>query len=198
MTSIILSRPLSPLARPYAPIEAHTNTDSIFRAIYLNGIPQLVAFGEHSDHEVIHNISDEAIDDLFPPTATDAAELDATDDFLRTMVDLSYLEEREERARNEFSHVKKRWESRRQDGMKGKGKLTQNRVGMRHVIHRASILDPAERNIVTYGNHIARRSFLEQDSRPREKSIAKNQNIQRRSKGLHGHSKSIQQPRKMN
>lgn len=142
------------------------------------------------------------------------------------MVDLSYLEEREERARNEFSHVKKRWESRvssiyidiflmielksphlnccfffgtkRQDGMKGKGKLTQNRVGMRHVIHRASILDPAERNIVTYGNHIARRSFLEQDSRPREKSIAKNQNIQRRSKGLHGHSKSIQQPRKMN
>mmetsp|Transcript_14120 Transcript_14120/g.16667 ORF Transcript_14120/g.16667 Transcript_14120/m.16667 type:complete len:199 (+) Transcript_14120:19-615(+) len=198
MTSIILSRPLSPHASPFAPFEAPTDADSIFREIYFNGVPQLVAFGEHSDHEVIHNIPDEAIDELFPPTATDAAELDATDDFLRTMVDLSYLEEREEKARNEFSHVKKRWESRRQDGMKGKGKLTQNRVGMRHVIHGASILDPAERNIVTYGNHIARTSFPEQGSRLRDKSIAKNQNISRRSNGLHGHSKSIQQPRKMN
>ena len=48
----------------------------------------------------------------FSSPIEDAAELDATDDFLRTMVDLYYLEEREEKARNGFSHVKKRWESR--------------------------------------------------------------------------------------
>jgi len=193
MTSI-----LSPLANPFVPIDAHNDVDSAFRAIYINGVPELVAFGEHSDHEVIHNIPDEAIDELFPPNATDAAELDAADEFLRTMVDLSYLEEREEKARNEFSHVLKRWESRRQEGLKGKGKPTQNHAGMRHVIHGASILNPAERNIVTYGNRVSRTSFPEQDNRLREKSITKHQNISRRSKGLHGHSKSIQQPRKMN
>jgi len=190
---------LSPLATPFTYTGAPNHVESVFKAIYVNGVPQLVAFGEHSDHEVIHNIPDDAIDELFPPTATDAAELDATDDFLRTMVDLSFLEEREEKARNdEFFHMKKRWESRRQEGLKGKGKQTQSHVGMRHVIHGPSMLDPAERNIVAYGNHIARTSFPEQDSRLREKSIAKHQNISRRSKGLHGHSKWIQQPRKMN
>jgi len=65
MTSI-----LSPLASPFVPIEAHNDVDSAFRAIYINGVPELVAFGEHSDHEVIHNIPDEAIDELFPPNAT--------------------------------------------------------------------------------------------------------------------------------
>jgi len=192
MTSI-----LSPLANPFVPIKAPSHVDSAFRAIYINGVPELVRFGEHSDHEVIHNIPDEAIDELFPPTATDAAELDAADEFLRTMVDLSYLEEREEKARNEFSHVKKRWESRRQEGLKGRP--TQSHVGVRHIVHGASMLNPAERNIVTYGDHIVRTSFPEQDNRLREKSITKHQNISKRSnKGLHGHSKSIQQPRKMN
>jgi len=188
---------LSPLASPFVPVKVPYDTNSAFRAIYINGVPELVAFGEHSDHEVIRNIPDEAIDELFPPTATDAAELDATYEFLRTMVDLSYLEEREEKARNGFSHVKKRWESRRQEGLKGKP--TQgNNIDMRRVIHGTSMLDPAEKNIVTFGTNIVRSSFVEQDSRIREKSMTKHQNIPRRSKGLHGNSRTIQQPRKMN
>ena len=62
MTSV-----LSPLANPFVPTY---DEHSVFRAIYINGVPELVAFGEHSDHEVIHNIPDEAIDELFPPNAT--------------------------------------------------------------------------------------------------------------------------------
>ena len=161
----------------------------------------------------------------FSPSIEDAAELDATYEFLRTMVDLSYLEEREEKARNGFSHVKKRWESRvsknftsfntevegnfsnlnsfpllrkkRQEGLKGKP--TQgNNIDMRRVIHGTSMLDPAEKKIVTFLTNIARSSFVEQDSRIREKSMTKHQNIPRRSKGLHGNLRTIQQPRKMN
>jgi len=43
----------------------------------------------------------------------DAAEMDATDDFLAAMVDLSFLEEREEMTRANYGHsLKKRWEAR--------------------------------------------------------------------------------------
>jgi hypothetical protein len=43
----------------------------------------------------------------------DAAELDAAEDFLVTMVDLSFLEEREEMTRSNYGHLlKKRWEAR--------------------------------------------------------------------------------------
>ena len=60
---------VSPLASPFVPVESRDDIQSDFRAIYVNGVPELVAFGEHSDHELIHNIPDETIDELFPPTA---------------------------------------------------------------------------------------------------------------------------------
>lgn len=188
---------LSPLASPFFPVEGKYD-ESAFRAIYINGVPELVAFGEHSDHELIHNIPDEAIDELFPPTATDAAELDAADEFLRIMVDLSYLEDREEKARNGFSHVKKRWESRRQQGLMGKP--SRGHIGTSRVIHSTSMINPTERNIVSFGNHITKPSFSDQDRRLKEKSTTKHQHMHtpRRCKGLHGHSRPIQQPRKMN
>ena len=43
---------------------------------------------------------------------SDAAEMDAVDDFLAAMVDLSFLEDYEDRARAEMFHIKKRWEAR--------------------------------------------------------------------------------------
>ena len=42
---------------------------------------------------------------------TDAAEMDAVDDFLNVMVDLSFIEDREEKGRIDLSQVTpKRWE----------------------------------------------------------------------------------------
>lgn len=43
----------------------------------------------------------------------EAAELDAVDDFIATIVHLSFLEDDEEMTRNDFGHsFKKRWEAR--------------------------------------------------------------------------------------
>lgn len=45
--------------------------------------------------------------------STDAAELDAVDDFLNVMVDLSFIEDREERGRSDLARVTpKRWEAK--------------------------------------------------------------------------------------
>lgn len=95
-------------------------TTKPFAQIFNNGVPEGVVFGEHADHEVLQNIPDEAIDEAFPPTAADAAEMDFVDDYIRALVDISFLEDGEERARTEFDHLKKRWEARRGDGLKGK------------------------------------------------------------------------------
>ncbi len=44
---------------------------------------------------------------------TDAAEMDAVDDFLNVMVDLSFIEDREERGRADLGFVTpKRWEAK--------------------------------------------------------------------------------------
>ena len=46
-------------------------------------------------------------------SSTEAAEMDAVDDFLRVMVDLSFIEDREERGRNDLGLVtSKRWEAK--------------------------------------------------------------------------------------
>ena len=42
----------------------------------------------------------------------DAAEMDFVDDYIRALVDISFLEDSEERARTEFDHLRKRWEAR--------------------------------------------------------------------------------------
>jgi len=194
---------LSPLASPFVPIERMHDGESIFKAIYNNGVPELVRFGNHSDHDIIHDIPDEAIDELFPPTASDAAELDAVDEFLRTMMYLSYLEEREEKARNGFSHVKKRWESRRQQGLIGKPR----QVDTRHVTNAhgtSSMLRRDEKSVVKFGTNLTDLSVFDHKIKLREKSFSKHQsaprsNNPRRCRGLHGHLRQqIQQPRKMN
>ena len=51
---------LSPLAQTFQPMEF---------AIFNDGVPSSVFYGSHPDHEVLRLISDEAIDELFPPSA---------------------------------------------------------------------------------------------------------------------------------
>jgi len=186
---------LSPLANPFIPMRIECNEDSAFRAIYIDGVPELVIAGEQPDHEIIQNIPDEAIDEVFPLSATDAAELDTVDQFLMTMVNISYLEDREEKARNGFSHIKKRWESRRQQGLNGKS--IQIRADIERAIHGTSLIR-STKNIVPYDRNIERSSGSNLNSKLREKVITKHQNLSKRSNVLHRYSKPIQQPRKMN
>mmetsp|Transcript_9760 Transcript_9760/g.13795 ORF Transcript_9760/g.13795 Transcript_9760/m.13795 type:complete len:192 (+) Transcript_9760:30-605(+) len=146
---------LSPLASPYAP-----PPDDQFKIIYSDGQPVAIHSGMYAGHEVLQNISDDAIDEAFPPNAEDAAELDAVEDFVRFMANISILEEEEEKARNEFNHVGRRWEARREEGLKGKplpvtGMISKkkhlnnhdlNWNGRKSIVHRDFFLPKNKRN----------------------------------------------------
>lgn len=58
---------LSPSAEPFeppAPLEF---------AIFNDGIPSSVFYGCHPEHEVLTHIPDEAIEELFPPSAEEVS-----------------------------------------------------------------------------------------------------------------------------
>lgn len=102
---------LSPSAEPFQPIEF---------AIFNNGVPSSVYYGGHPEHDVVQHIPDEAIEELFPPSAGEAAEMEAAEDFVETMAWLSYLDECDEAARFSFAGYGKRWAARRKAGLIGK------------------------------------------------------------------------------
>ena len=101
---------LSPLAKPFHP---HMGQE-VNSIIYNDGIPSLSFTG--SDTEFLHTITDDAIDEAFPPTAEEAAELEAVETFIEMLVTLSFLEDKEEATRaGDLSYgLKKRWEARRE------------------------------------------------------------------------------------
>eukprot|EP00578_Thalassiosira_sp_NH16_P018481 CAMPEP_0181099222 /NCGR_PEP_ID=MMETSP1071-20121207/12545_1 /TAXON_ID=35127 /ORGANISM="Thalassiosira sp., Strain NH16" /LENGTH=188 /DNA_ID=CAMNT_0023181871 /DNA_START=198 /DNA_END=764 /DNA_ORIENTATION=+ len=102
---------LSPSAEPFQPLEF---------AIFNNGVPSSVFYGCHPEHEVVQHIPDEAIEELFPPSAEEVAEMEAAEDFVETMAWLSFLDECDEAARSSFSGYGKRWAARRRAGLVGK------------------------------------------------------------------------------
>ena len=44
-----------------------------FASVYNDGIPSSVFYGMHPEHEVIQHIPDEAIEELFPPSADEVS-----------------------------------------------------------------------------------------------------------------------------
>lgn len=78
--------------------------------IFNDGIPSLLPVGS----DIIRGISDEAIDECFPPTAEEVAEMEVVDHFVNTLAALDLLEEREERVRLDLSILPKRWAVRRE------------------------------------------------------------------------------------
>jgi hypothetical protein len=89
-------------------------------AIYNEGMPSLTLTTEQDRFKILHGIQDEALDEGFPPDADDAAELDAVDAYVEEMALLAFMEEQEQMAREGFVHIKKRWEARRKEGLKGR------------------------------------------------------------------------------
>lgn len=192
---------LSPLATPFVPTREGYQEFASFSGLYNDGVTAGVFYGNHVDHTVIHNIPDDSIEEIFPPSAADAAELDAVDDFLRAMVDLSFLEEDEEKTRENYGHyLKKRWEARRQNGLLGKPH-TFSRSGMQNMNHAfANMLKPNERKLVHFDRH--RRAHCNIENKRRLLAAAKNHDRHLYGKkgcgSSYGYSKPIQQPRKMN
>jgi len=91
-------------------------------AIFNEGVPSCTFYGNHPEHDVLQSITEEAIDTCFPPSAEEAAEMDAAEDFVETMAWLSFLDECDERARLSFEGLGKRWSARRAAGLIGKPK----------------------------------------------------------------------------
>jgi len=103
---------LSVTAKPFHPVHGK-EIDTI---IYNDGIPSASFSG--SESELLTMITDETIDEAFPPSAQDAAELEAVEIFVEMLATLSHLEEREEKTRFDPAHPDsffgKRWHSRRE------------------------------------------------------------------------------------
>ena len=187
---------LSPLAEPFMPTREGYTEFASFAAIYNDGVPEGLVCGSHADHYVIHNIPDSAIDEIFPPDAADAAEMDATDDFLALMIDLSFLEEREEMTRANYGHsLQKRWEARRQMGLVNKPHMASVVVGLKG----HGILSPNEMRLVHFDRHHRAHNNLENRRRLMEaQKHAHHQLSNRNSKRSNGYPLQIQQPRKVN
>ena len=108
---------LSATAPPFHPSSLEHED---FAYVYNDGVPGMVLTSEHDVAEVLYGIQDQAIDENFPPTAEEAAEMEAVQAFVEMMATLAFLEEREEQSRNNFESFDKRWERRRAEGLTGK------------------------------------------------------------------------------
>jgi hypothetical protein len=111
---------LSPLATPFQPAFGSPTA-----VVCNDGLPSMVGLDIHA---IVQGYQDEALDENFPPSAQEAAELEAVEMFVDILASLSMLEDREEKARSSFCHIQKRWEARREGGLKGKPKPAKHLV----------------------------------------------------------------------
>ena len=100
---------LSVTAKPFHPVHG-TEVNAI---IYVDGIPSCCHYSNCMS-EFTHSIADEAIDEAFPPSAQEAAELEAVEIFVEMMANLAHLEEKEDVMRFERKGLGKRWMARRE------------------------------------------------------------------------------------
>lgn len=182
---------LSPLAQPFQPVEF---------AIFNNGVPSSVFYGSHPEHEVIAHIEDEALDETFPPDASDVAEIEAVQDFVDLMSWLSFLDEHEESSHTSFAGLTKRWESRRSAGLVGKPRAARNKA-LATVISKAAAahsgaVNLKETDLVSFvpKTYEVTSSVVANQKKKDFQMKVNPKNV----KGVHGYKTPIQQPRKHN
>eukprot|EP00429_Kryptoperidinium_foliaceum_P004743 CAMPEP_0176010740 /NCGR_PEP_ID=MMETSP0120_2-20121206/4928_1 /TAXON_ID=160619 /ORGANISM="Kryptoperidinium foliaceum, Strain CCMP 1326" /LENGTH=181 /DNA_ID=CAMNT_0017343589 /DNA_START=9 /DNA_END=554 /DNA_ORIENTATION=- len=174
---------LSPLAQPFHPVMG----EYVQPTIYNNGIPSMTVTS--SEHEFLSSITDDVLDDAFPPTAEEAAELEETEFFVTLMANLAMLEEKEETARSLHDGLKKRWQARR--GLAGKPRAPLHSVKKVHHgtpslidSHDLVVIDPIPLRV-------------ENRMRAKEQSFLVNPNKMNKKIGAKlSQKKPIQQPRK--
>lgn len=199
---------LSPLASPFLPFSSgneyqyfggSSSASPEFAAIYNNGVPSMVVTGDHNhggECTVLHNLSDETIEELFPPSAEEAAELDSVDSFVEVLADLSILEESEEKARHDFGKIAgKRWEVRREQGLVGRPKPA--RTTSAESSHHLGPMNEKETSLVGHDqkNTIRLRKSIENNRIAARVKMDLRQATPKNVRGFHG-NRPIQQPRK--
>jgi hypothetical protein len=143
-----IGSPLSASARPFHP---YCFYEPVTVAIYNEGVPTMAPVAVS---QTLHGIQDEALDEAFPPDAQEAAELEAVEIFVEMMAQLSLLEDLEERARLDFSHIKKRWEARRKEGLKTRPRSPKHMVDRNeHKTQTKSSFSSQCRSLVPYSHH---------------------------------------------
>jgi hypothetical protein len=166
----------------------HPMYEPVNLAIFNDGVPSMTLPSEADRAKILHGIEDEAIDENFPPDAEDAAELEEAEAFVLEMAQLALLEEREERARSGFVHIKKRWEVRRAAGPRGRPHPAMNLiVPVDHF--------PKHQNVKTIVPFSQVHRMMVQEDKMRTHEIKRNVEP-RRIKTAVSHRQPIQQPRK--
>lgn len=183
---------LSPLAKPFEPVYEF--------AIFNDGIPSSVYYGSHPEHEVLLHIEDDAIDETFPPSASDVAEIEAAEAYVDLMAWLAFLDECEESARSTFAGYKKRWESRRAAGLVGKPHTARalRNDALATVIAKAAAAHAGSVNVKETAL-IVPKAYEVRPMTNYKQGKAEFQKVNPKSiKVVHGHGNPIQQPRKHN
>ena len=170
------------------PFHAHACYEPIDIAIYNDGIPSMTVPSEEGRCEILHGIEDPL--DQFPPDAEDAFEIEMAEKFVEEMANLALLEERDQRARTGFTHVKKRWEVRRANPHGRPKPATHLVVPANHVPNKAAnittLVVSSRHHRVNMQNKM-RAQELKQRTEPRNMKMTAMK-----------HTQPIQQPRKMN
>uniref|UniRef100_A0A6U3S1N0 Uncharacterized protein n=2 Tax=Ditylum brightwellii TaxID=49249 RepID=A0A6U3S1N0_9STRA len=183
---------LSPLASPFTPTPRYAEASPEF-VIFADGKPSLVCAGDHPEHEILQGIDDSAIDEMFPPTAEEAAEIEAVEFFVTTLAEISLLEDREERARTAFSHIKKRWEARRGAGLRGKPYPARSNPDQ---FKSAGLAKSKETSLISTEHYPRAFALPDVESRLRCKDAKRREISQKINKNQHRQLMPIQQPRK--
>lgn len=184
---------LSVTAKPFHPVRG-TEMNAI---IYNDGIP--VCSFQGTDTEFLHSITDEAIDEAYPPSAQEAAELEAVEMFVEMMAMLAHLEEKEELTRFSADHtgLGKRWMARRE--LVGKPRPAKHSV--KQVIHHHHPNEEKHTELVAFDGDARNDTLKEHRMRQRElarmaRHVTPNKN--KNSMNRHKRFVPIQQPRKQN
>ena len=177
---------LSPTATPFQP--AFSSPTAV---VFNDGVPAMIM----NDHDVILGIPDEALDESFPPSAQEAAELEAVEIFVDMLATLSLLEDQEEKARSSFCHIKKRWEARREDGLVGKPRPAKNIVEAVDHSHVGKPLKTTDLVPFAHTNRALATALLQSRSRSRDEFRRVNNKASSR---VNTQPKPLQQPRKQN
>jgi len=180
---------LSALAQPFQP--AFSSPAGL---VFNDGAPSALML----DHDLVCGYSGEALDENFPPSAQEAAEIEAVETFVGIMAYLSMLEEKEERARSSFCHIQKRWEARREDGLVSKPRQAKHSVEI--VDHNKHV---AGKTLTTTDlvslTHSLDRALAAKDLQSRSRSREEFRRVNNKKGGkMNGQRIPVHQPRKQN
>lgn len=183
---------LSPGAAPF-----HPSFEPVHLVIYNDGVPTMSIPGG-SETQILHGIQDDAIDERFPPDAVEAAELEAVETYVDMLATFSLMEEREEKARESFIGLAKRWKARREAGLLHRPRPAKHLV--ESVKHYGKLTNPIKATDLVPFNPVCPKNILSLEHRERQNNEKKHTSkaAMKGSKNMGGKNqrKPLQQPRK--